>query len=99
MAAVDEQDAAAEVETEPAAEAEDKAADEVEDEATDEMAQPDLEDHRDIVGRMATASIIAPSATTKQKAIRTTPPSPTYSAATSTDALVSNVWGHHQLAS
>ena len=95
---VDEQDAAAEVETEPAAKAEDEAADEVEDEATDEMAQPDHEDHQDIVGRMATAPIIAPSATTKQKATKITPPSPTCSAATSTDALGSDVWGHHQLA-
>ena len=96
---VDEQDAAAEVETEPAAEAENEAVDEMEDEATNKMVQPDLEDHQDIVGRMATAPIIAPNATTKQKAIRITPPSPTCFATTSTDARGSDVWGHHQLAS
>ena len=99
MAVVDDQDAAAEVETEPAAVAEDEAVDKVEDETTDKMAQPTLEDHQGIVGRMATAPIIAPNATTKQKAIRITPPSPTCFATTSTDARGSDVWGHHQLAS
>ena len=43
VAVVDDQDAAAEVETEPAAVAEADAVDEVEDEVTDEMAQPALE--------------------------------------------------------
>ena len=59
VAVVDDQDAAAEVETEPAAVAEDEAVDKVEDETTDKMAQPTLEDHQGIVGRMATAPIIA----------------------------------------
>ena len=87
------------METEPVAVAEDEAVDEVEDEAKDEMAQPALEDHQGIVGRMATAPIIAPSATTKRKAIWIPQPSPRCSAATSTDALGSDFWGHHHLAS
>ena len=99
MAVVDDQDAAAEVETEPAAVAEADAVDEVEDEVTDKMAQPALEDHQGIVGLIATTPIIAPSATTRRKAIWIPPPSSTCSATTSTNALGSDIWGHHQLAS
>ena len=87
----DDQDAVAEVETKPAAEAADEAKDEMEDEAKDKMVQPNLKDHLGIVGRMATAPIIALSATTKRKAIWTPQPSPTCSKPTSTDVLGSDV--------